>query len=181
VPGSGAATHALAASDALTAADKALQRVQARLAGFKAWREEQLSARQDADVHSLFREYADSSEAHDLLDLHAVLGRAMNELSIQLAQLAEHLDSLASSGLPRIRRSLEVLRGELGERQAGVEAWIPRTDDARPVFRREMFYDLQSGTNQEDVLVARVLLPNEVLGRHYLPDLRGAVFLSATT
>jgi ATP-dependent DNA helicase DinG len=43
------------------------------------------------------------------------------------------------------------------------------------------FHDVESDARGELVLTARVLLPNEVLGRFYHPRLASGVFLSATT
>ena len=176
--------------------------------GFKRWRDRQASTRQDSDTHSLFREYVDPesverpadedpdgvwkdwdardgcSAANDpeaLLDAQARLHRALNELSAGLAQAAEHLDTLPKRGLGRTRRALEITRSDLDEALATVAAWIPRTDGGRPQFRPETFNDLETTPRGDDVLAARVLLPHEYLGRHYYPDLKGAVLLSATT
>ena len=148
---------------------------------FKLWREDVGGGRPDAETHSLFREFVLEGESQELLEAHAQLTQSLNNLSAGLAGLAEHLDTLPTRGIQRIRRSLSVLRAELEEMLEGVEAWIPREDDGRPKFGRETFHDVETRPAGGDVLATRVLLPHEFLGRHYYPELFGAVFLSATT
>jgi ATP-dependent DNA helicase DinG len=179
-----ACEEGLAAARASRAATDALGNA---LVGFKDWRDRRRSERTGDDAYSLFREFVESDDAEELLGAHDDLRRGLNALGAGLQVLAEHLDTLpggtgsAASRGRRIRRTLEVQRNELEEHTAAVEAWIPRGEDARPALRAQTFHDLEENVGGDDVLAARVLLPHEHLGRHYYPDLRGAVFLSATT
>ena len=173
-----------AASESIRATKRAgwtLDRLSDLLVSFKDWRDARRSERQPADAYSLFREYAESEEASELLETHAALSKELGDLAAGLQRLAEHLDTLPRRDAARLRRPLELLRTELDERSAGVQAWIPRADGRRPAFRAQTFHDLETTARGDDVLAARVLLPHEFLGRHYYPDLAGAVFLSATT
>src|SRR5262245_18798883 len=179
--GSEAAAHAGHCRASLADARARLGELAAQCAAFKAWRAERLRERQEGDQHSLFREYALEHGAA-LLATHAALCTALGELFAALARLQEHLDgALPSREAPRQRRALELLRVDLEEQREGVLAWLPRDAHGRPAFGRESFHDLETSPGGEDVLVTRVLLPHEALGRRYYPTLAGAVFLSATT
>ncbi|TAJ11938.1 MAG: hypothetical protein EPO68_14030, partial [Planctomycetota bacterium] len=166
------AAHAQAL-DAVVALDAALF-------DFRAWREDALRSRDEKDSHSLFREYALSADGAPILDAQAALAGALDALGACLAQLAEHLDLLPMRGAGRLRRVLDLARGALAELLEGVLVWIPRQDGV-PSFAPETFYDTESDGRGESVLVARVLLPHEYLGRAYFPDLESAVCISATT
>lgn len=161
------------ALDAVVALDSALF-------DFRAWREDALRTREEKDSHSLFREYALSAEGAPILAAQAELCGALDALGACLAQLAEHLDLLPMRGAGRLRRVLDLARGALVELLEGVLVWIPRQDGV-PCFAPETFYDAESDGGGESVLVARVLLPHEYLGRAYFPDLDSAVCISATT
>jgi ATP-dependent DNA helicase DinG len=166
-----------AQEEALTGLDE-LQRAVYR---FKLWREDVGGQRDERDNHSLFREYAEGEDAGDLLAAHAGLYGGLVDLGVALSELAENLDTLPTRGVQRIRRTLDILRADLDEVTAGVEAWIPRGEHGEPLFRGETFHDLETTPRGFDVMVARVLLPHEHLGRHYYPELAGAVLISATT
>ncbi|MEW6073500.1 MAG: helicase C-terminal domain-containing protein [Planctomycetota bacterium] len=147
---------------------------------FKRWRDEASEGRSEAETHSLLREYVLGGDSDELRRAHAVLAGALNDLSAGLGGLAEHLDALPARGIRRIRRTLSVLHADLEEALGGVTAWLPEREGA-PAFPPESFHDVETRPGGGDVLVARVLLPHEFLGRHYYPELFGAVFLSATT
>lgn len=148
---------------------------------FELWRERVRRARSAGEEHSLLREYlADERRAEGMIAARRALGRALGRLDVALAELSERLDAMPVRGGPRIRRGLELARTELGELAAKVEAWLP-LQEGRPALRRETFYDVERDGDGELTLAARVLLPNEYLGRFYYPALEGAVLLSATT
>ncbi|MEM7305852.1 MAG: helicase C-terminal domain-containing protein [Planctomycetota bacterium] len=163
--------------DALATLDE-LQRAVYR---YKLWRDDVAESRQERDLHSIFREYATEEDAADLLSAHGALDAAMTELAVALAEMVEHLDTLPSRGILRVRRTLDILRSDLDDLLSGVTAWLPRTERGDAYFRPETFYDLETNLAGYDVMAARVLLPHEHLGRHYYPDLKGAVLISATT
>jgi len=180
-PGSAPYASARTSADAVERARSALLDLGEECRAFHAWRAERARERQEADQHSLFREYA-LGEGVALCASHAELSAALTDLATGLAELQEGLDGVlpAREG-PRLRRTLELLRMELEEERGGVAAWIPREESGRPVFGPETFHDLEASPSGDHHLVVRVLLPHEYLGRHYYPQLAGAVLLSATT
>jgi Rad3-related DNA helicase len=123
----------------------------------------------------------ESREDPELPLLHTGLNTALARLDAALASIAEELDQVPEGGGRRLRQPLERARQELLELTQGVDAWLP-TVDGVPDYRPETFYDLEPGPRGRGVsLHARVLLPNEFLGRYLFPDLRSGVLLSATT
>lgn len=180
-PDSDAARFAEEGCLAVTAARSALRDLAVQTRAFKAWRDERARERQETDLHSLFREYV-LVRGDALLAAHGTLCAALTALATALAALAETFEgALPPREIPRLRRALEVLRLELEEELGGVVAWIPRGERGAPTFGSEAFHDLETTASGEDVLVTRVLLPHEYLGRRYYPELAGAVLISATT
>ncbi|MEQ1895739.1 MAG: helicase C-terminal domain-containing protein, partial [Planctomycetota bacterium] len=180
-PDSDAARFAEEGRLAVMAARAALSDLAVQTRDFKLWRDERARERTDADLHSLFREYV-LVRGEALLTVHGGLCAALAALATALAALAECLEgALPAREVPRLRRALEILRLELEEERAGVSAWIPRGERGAPVFGGEAFHDLETTAQGDDVLVTRVLLPHEFLGRRYYPELAGAVLISATT
>jgi len=178
---SDAAREADACVTAIEASRMALAVLRERCEGFKRWRRERVRERREADHHSLFREHVEH-EGEDLLQAHARCCAALAMLAAGLARLQEALDvALPTREVPRLRRSLEVLRVELEEQRSAVTAWIPRDGSGAAAFGPESFHDLETNAAGDDVLATRVLLPHEYLGRYYYPTLAGAVLLSATT
>jgi Rad3-related DNA helicase len=156
---------------------------------FRTWRDAQRRLRESRDEHSLLREYvaaaADQSlacceDAREMIETRRRLAVAANELDASLSELATRLDPKLVPGVARIRRALEMGRADLIDWLSALEAWIPLQDGAA-VLRQDTFHDVEDDARGEIVLAARVLLPNEFLGRHYYPQLDSAVFISATT
>ena len=157
------------------------------LASFKDWRNTMLRAREQRDQHSLLREFIESvgtddsiPGALDLLRDRVELQQACAALETGLSSLAGELDTVPMRGIPRLRRTLELARAALIEHTETINAWIP-IDEGEPKFRPQTFHDLEVDMRGNDVLAARVLLPNEYLGRYYYPQLSSAVLISATT
>jgi Rad3-related DNA helicase len=165
-----------------------VDRLEREIEAFVAWRADRARERSERDDHSLLREYVEaagsnsesSPRAADLVETRRSLAQRGNELDSKLAELAERLDTLPVRGVPRLRRTLEIVRQDLLEILAAIEAWIP-LDEGRPAFRPRTFYDVERDARGNTVLASRVLLPNEFLGRNYHPSLSTGVFLSATT
>jgi ATP-dependent DNA helicase DinG len=183
----------LAGSELLQASVKAryatlgaLEGLQTALDGYRAWRGERQRGRETRDEHSLLREFVEliddgaTPAARLLVDARVDLTRAATELEATLSQLAAEIDSLHLQGAARTRRQLELERTGLMEWLAAVEAWLPM-QDGQVRLRQDTFHDVEEDARGEIVLAARVLLPNEFLGRHYYPQLKSAVFISATT
>jgi len=147
---------------------------------FDAWRSRVRRERDPGDEHSLLREYVNEGEAAALIAARQLVTASGNELDGRLAEVAERIDQVPVRGGPRIRRSLELARGELIDMLSAVESWLPLAEGI-PKFRSETFYDVEVDMRGRKVLAARVLLPNEYLGRNYYPALASGVFLSATT
>jgi ATP-dependent DNA helicase DinG len=179
--GSAAFQHAQAACDQQEAALDSLAGLEEAGRRFLEWREAQGQERSESERHSLLREYVEARVDPELNLLHVGLTTALSRLDVALATIAEELDQIAEGGGRRLRQPLERARAELFELSSGVDAWLPTVDGATD-FRPETFYDLERGPRGRGVsLHARVLLPNEFLGRYMYPDLRSAMLLSATT
>ncbi len=177
-----------------SAANGALDALEVAVETFKVWREEQRRKRDSKDEHSLLREYVEGIEpsatpeldpralagAKALVRAHAQLSAAATELDAGLAQVASTLDTVRARGMARVRRQLEVARGDMLEWLSALQNWIPMADN-RPAFVRERFYDVETDARGDDVLAARVLLPQELLGRMFYPALESGVLISATT
>lgn len=167
-------------------ADEALFRFEAELEGFEGWREDASRRREERESHSLLREYVESAEGVALVESRADLCRRLNDLEVTLAEVAERLETAPLRGKAGVRRSLDLSRTEISEMLAAIEAWLP-LEEGRPAYRPSFFYDVEaelSGARDPragKTLAARVLLPNEVLGRNYYPELSTGVFVSATT
>jgi ATP-dependent DNA helicase DinG len=147
---------------------------------FEHWREEAQAGRHERERHALLREYVESAASAGLVDARLAASAAVNALDVALAELSERLESMPLRGRAEIRRSLDRSRGELADLAAVLESWLP-VSEGRPALRQETFYDVEVDGAGEIVLCARVLLPNEYLGRAYHPLLASGVFLSATT
>jgi ATP-dependent DNA helicase DinG len=176
-PTSGAIEASLAAWEEVA---DSLVRLEASLENFEAWRDAQSRMRSERESHSLLREYVEREEAAGLVAAHRDLRRGFNALEWALSEIAERLDATPLRGLPSLRRALDLARTELAKHLEAVEAWLPFAE-GRPAYRASHFYDLEVDPRGERALAARVLLPNEVLGRDYYPQLETGVFVSATT
>ena len=163
-----------------TASRSALEALTREVEDFERWRERQRARRSEKEEHSFLREYAEGPAGTRLVTARLALSANGSALEAGLAGLLERLDSMPLRGRARLRRGLEVARADLVEMLATLEAWLP-VADGLPAFRPQTFHDVERDENGRLSLVARVLLPNEYLGRHYYPGLAGGVFLSATT
>ena len=158
----------------------AVEALEAAAASFLDWRDEEARGRSDRDAHAMLVECFERGAGEPLLAARVDLGNEGNELERALAEVAERLSALPLRGVPAFRRSLELARLELADLLSALEAWLP-LDQGRPAFRSRTFYDVERDARGDAVLAARVLLPDEFLGRAYYPELESAVFLSATT
>ena len=149
------------------------------LARFDGWRRARGRERDAREDHSLLREYVEGELGAPLIARRTILCRVGNQLDEKLAELSERLEKLAIGRLARLRRSIELARTDLVEIIDAVEAWLP-LQEGKPCFNTRTFHDVEVGPSGVK-LAARVLLPNEFLGRFYYPQLSTAAFLSATT
>ena len=147
---------------------------------FERWRLVAQRERGERDDHSMMREYIESDEGEELIRARLGFVKAGNGLDEQLAELAERLEGLGQSRTAHLRRSVDLMRTELVEIIDAICAWLP-LQEGRPVFNKRTFHDIEVNPGGEMQLAARVLLPNEYLGRIYYPQLSTASFLSATT
>jgi Rad3-related DNA helicase len=102
------------------------------------------------------------------------------QLDARLAELVERVEQLNLKRSGTLRRAFDRARLDLNEVTAVIDQWIPMPE-GRPVFLSSTFYDVERDNRDDVILAARVLLPNEFLGRNYYPELKTGVFLSATT
>ncbi len=179
-PGSSANDHVGRAFGARTQGLLALAALDQAAKRFVTWRETELRQRGDRDAYGLLVERVRSGAADDLVQAHADLVAGLTSLESAIAALLELLIEIPMRGRERARTRLERLKGDLAEISADVDAFLPR-HEGEVHFDRGTFYDIEPHPRRGLVLMARVLLPNEHLGRFYYPDLDGAVLLSATT
>ncbi|HUR28173.1 MAG TPA: helicase C-terminal domain-containing protein, partial [Planctomycetota bacterium] len=179
-PGTQAALALESAAEAWRASHAALDELEREVEAFVEWRTKKERTRDARDQHVLLREYVLHGDSAGLVAARASLGTATQALSTGIAQVLECMDTIALRGLPRLRRQVELLRVEVDLLDEILESWMPVRDGA-VVFNEHTFYDVELDPRGRRVLAARVLLPNEYLGRHYYPELQNAVLLSATT
>lgn len=158
----------------------ALGELDVQLARFLEWRADAERTRDGREVHSLLREYVLDASHHELRTARAALSDALTGLAVQLAGVAETLDGLSIRGIPRLRRQFELLLIDVDDANTALNAWLP-VRDGEVDFQEHTFYDVERELRGRTQMVARVLLPNEYLGRHYFPEIKNAVLLSATT
>ncbi len=169
--------RARAAREAL---DVAREELAARVEEFLRWRQQARRERTERDDHSMMREYVESELGAGLVAARARFYREGCALDGLLAEMAERLEDIAGRKLARLRRSLDLARVDLSELLEGLTAWLP-LNEGKPAFSPRTFHDVEDGARGRVELAARVLLPNEYLGRIYYPSLATASFLSATT
>ena len=165
----------------ISAADAAsgIDALEVALRRFQRWRVAQAERVGERGGHTLCIEYIRSGAGPDLVAAHGRAARALRQLVVALAQLPAELVGPAAAAHRRSARRLERSRADLEDQAGALAAWLP-TSDGLPAHRRETFYDVEEGA-RGFALVARVLLPPEVLGRYFYPELAGAVLISATT
>lgn len=169
--------EARGAARALREAHDALE---AEVESFLAWRDERRRERAEREEHSLLREYVELPDGAPLVEARELVLSSGHQLEAALATISERLEKQPHPRLRRLRRSLDLARTELVERLDALQAWI-RFVDERPSESEHRFHDVEVAPGGEVTLAARVLLPNEFLGRLYYPELSTATFLSATT
>ncbi len=158
----------------------ALDALAASIGAFKVWRDGRAGDRSERERFSLLREWLESDRAVGLIEAHAALLASLARLDVSIAALLEHCAKLQVRGIARLRRALERARVGVVETGEALDSWLPR-HEGKPNLARETFYDLEEDPRRGDVLAARVLLPNEYLGRNYYPQLWSGVLISATT
>ncbi|MFT7670813.1 MAG: Rad3-related DNA helicase [Planctomycetota bacterium] len=154
--------------------------LQDQVGAFDTWRKSKSRERDDREDHSLLREYVESDLGKSLIVKRVMFCRVGNQLDEKLAELAERLEKLGAGRMARLRRTIDIVRTELVEIIDAVSAWLP-LQEGKPHFNSRTFHDVEVDANGGLELSARVLLPNEYLGRFYYPTLSTASFLSATT
>ena len=181
LPPAGIARQALErAQDAWEEAVDAVGALQELAGTFERWRARALRAREARDQHGLLREYLEGPEGAPLVQGRLEATQALGRLDAGLSGVLDVLDREPLRGLPRLRRSLELGRADLVATVEALEAWLP-VKEGRPALSPATFHDVQRDPTGGLVLIERVLLPNEVLGRVYYPKLASAAFVSATT
>jgi len=159
---------------------KAHSELSTEVIAFDTWREQRSRERDDREDHSLLREFVEGERGARLIQRRLTFYRKGSELDERLAQLAGRLEKLGTGRLGRLRRALDLARTDLTEFLDGLTAWLP-LQEGKPAFSGRTFHDVEVGQRGDFELTARVLLPNEFLGRFYYPQLATAAFLSATT
>lgn len=180
VPGTKSFAALNEAFDAVRNSEHALDALEHELETYIRWRNRPENSRGDAEAHALFREFVEGDDGGNLIRVRKGVQGALNELEIALNKLGERLEAAALRGGARVRYALERAREQLADTLAALEAWLPLVE-GRPAFLPRTFYDVEDSNRGERVLAARVLLPNEYLGRNFFPQLDSAAFLSATT
>lgn len=166
-------------ANAFEVLDECVSELEGAAHDFDMWRREELRVRPESEQHFLMREYAELQGA-DLVRARIDTSRAGSDLEKSLANLAEHIADMPLRGAGSLRRALDLARSDLDTALGTIGMWLPLEDD-KPSFAASFFYDVEPDPRGGLVLAARVLLPNEVLGTVYYPELANASFLSATT
>ncbi len=157
-----------------------LERLERAVEDFEDWRSRTARGGSEEEEYALLRAYVESPDGEPLVLARHDAEAALNRLEGGLAWVLEATVRLPLRGAARRRRALELARGDLVELGEALSSWLP-LEEGRPALRREIFYDVARDGRGELELLARVLLPNELLGRSYYPDLGSACLLSATT
>jgi Rad3-related DNA helicase len=147
---------------------------------FDKWRSGRVREGDVREDHNLLREYVESPRGNNLISRRINFAQVGNQLDEKLAELNARLETLGKGRMARLRRSLDLARTDLDEFLTGLVAWLP-IQEGKPTFNKRTFNDIEVDPKAGLVLSARVLLPNEYLGRFYYPQLATASFLSATT
>ncbi|HET6202464.1 MAG TPA: helicase C-terminal domain-containing protein [Planctomycetota bacterium] len=161
------------ARDALESFDREVER-------FARWRERETARREEREAHALLREYASKEEGRTFLEARVGLSRALSALEAALAGLAEELEIAPMRGAARLRVRIGRARAFLAAEAGGLEGFLPVFEgEAR--FDPGAFYDVEEDPFRRGGFqcVRRVLLPNEFLGKRFLPAFRSAAFVSA--
>ncbi|MFN0243668.1 MAG: ATP-dependent DNA helicase [Planctomycetota bacterium] len=177
----GSPSHAAleAAHEAWSTSSAALSRLEGSLETFVAWRDARAEERNEREMYAALLEFAALAEALPLLENRRAWIDGATELDALLAGVDERLSGLPLRGIRALRQGVERARLDLQSATIAVQAWLPDVDDPL-VERPGMFYDVERDPSGELLLVSRVLLPQELLGRRYYPGLCTAVFVSAT-
>ncbi|MEM9382939.1 MAG: DEAD/DEAH box helicase, partial [Planctomycetota bacterium] len=132
LPTGSAAREQLDAARALwSRAASELSRLEAEVLEYERWRSEAVLGRGESELHGLFREYVEGSDAASgLVDARTALQSALARLDGSLAQLAEELEVSGVRRVDRIRRTLERSRVDLAGVGEAVAAWLPLDDGA---------------------------------------------------
>ncbi|MDZ4773488.1 MAG: helicase C-terminal domain-containing protein [Planctomycetota bacterium] len=147
---------------------------------FETWRSATLKERVDREEHSMLREFVLEHGSDELVQARVDVVKRGNALDALLAALVEYVDQLHLRNSGALRRAFDRSRFELNEIVGVIDAWIP-IEEGKTRFRPSTFYDVERDHRGDVILAARVLLPNEFLGRNYYPELKTGVFISATT
>ncbi|MBL8857000.1 MAG: hypothetical protein JNL28_00635 [Planctomycetes bacterium] len=159
---------------------RAVDDLEIEIESFVTWRGAALQERVDREEHSMLREFVLEHDSEALVEARIELAKRSSALDALLAALVERLDQLPLRNTGSLRRAFDRVRIELNEVVEAVETWIP-LEEGHPSFKPSTFYDVEREVRGDTVLAARVLLPNEFLGRNYYPELKTGVFISATT
>lgn len=143
------------------------------------WRRTESQKRGPQGAHSLLGEYL-SGEESELVKSRTGLIQALMDLDSTCAVLMERLAETELPGAARSRRQLEVSRGDINTLRSSLDNWLPMRDDTIKLDNT-WWYEVETDAAGESVLVATPLLPHELLGSQFYPDLQSAAFLSATT
>lgn len=143
------------------------------------WRRRELADRGMQEAHSLLGEYLSGQESK-MVQARKKLMQALMNLDSSCAGLADRLAEAEAPGTARVRRQLEVSRGDLNTLRSSLGSWLPVKDDTIELDNR-WWYEVETNPAGDAVLVATPLLPHELLGSQYYPDLQSAAFMSATT
>jgi len=167
-----------AALDAWQAAAFAVGELEREIDAFVRWRKAQHGI-VPREQFLTFVRYVSEGPAAQLVDARVELVHALSDLDAALVGLHAQLEMSRLKGRARLQRALELGRSELTELGEAVAAWLPILE-GRPHFDPTRLYDVEEERKTRR-LVARILCPNEHLGRHYYPELASGAFVSATT
>lgn len=147
---------------------------------FKEWRDEQASDRTPEERAFLLHEYLETGRGDGLATALHALNRAVDQLDSSLRWAIEELGEVPLRDARRLRWSLRRPLEQLAHWREGLELWLGGESgegDFSDFFHDHVVFE----NRRQPLLVLKWILPQQWLGAVYLPSLRNAALVSATS
>jgi ATP-dependent DNA helicase DinG len=147
---------------------------------FREWRDEQATDRTPEERAFLLHEYLETGRVDGLATALHALSRAVDQLDSSLRWAIEELGEVPLRDARRLRWSLRLPLEQLGHWREGLELWLGGESgegDFSDHFHDHVVFE----NRRQPMLVLKWILPQQWLGSVYLPSLRNAALVSATS